>query len=550
MAFVIQMPKLGHTMTEGTVLEWHKHEGDSVKQGESILTVETDKAQVEVESPVDGTLGRQVASQGQVVQVGGAVGVIVDKGEHVPADLSQAQSATPETDGSASAPGEQRPEGSTMTARRAAGGRVLASPRAKRLAAERGIDLSAITGSGPNGLVTEDDVKSASAGAPAGTPSGAAQTSSAPTSEAGPLWPSRREKLTRIQAVGARNLGESWRNVPHFVQMVRVDMSRALAARKALAESGTRLSVGDVILAAAVRALRDNPRVNASYADGEMIVYEHVNLGVAVDTPDGLLVPVVHEAERLDPPALSARVAELAERARVKRLGPADMEGATFTVSNLGAYGVDNGTPVIFAPQSALMFVGAIRDEVLAVNGRPEVRPAMQIAIAYDHRGVDGATASRFTTGVKELLESADFLGAPSVAAAAVPPRRHEVTVESADERLVTQVRYGARVWEMSGEEATDLDPVTGFLGTLGSCLLMSLRVGARVRKVGLGRASLIARANEKGHVKKIEVELKVETDVDDEKLKHLVEVAERGCHIRQVIRDDIEVTVSVSRMS
>lgn len=549
MAFVIQMPKLGHATTEGTVVQWHKREGDRVAQGEPILTVETDKAQVEVESPVDGLLGRMVAAKGQVVPVGGVLGVITAEGEAVPPDLAASIGGE-----AAAAPSKSEPQSAPMppsSARK----RVAASPRAKRLAAERGIDLGAIAGTGPDGLVTEQDVKRALEGA--ARPAAAREAAEAPAAPAeglaaaSPMGPSRREKLTRIQAAGARNLTESWRNLPHFVQMVRVDMSRALAARKSLAAAGTRLSVTDIILAAAVRALRDNPRVNASYSDGEMIIYERVNLGVAVDTPDGLVVPVVHGADLLAPPALSAQVAALAEKARTRRLRPEDLEGATFTVSNLGAYGVDNGTPVIFAPQAALMFVGAIRDEVLAVDGRPEVRPAMHIAVAYDHRGIDGATASRFTTGVRQLLESADFLGAAqaSTASNAPPMRRREVTVESVGESLVAEVRHGNRLWQLSGEDSASLDPVTSFLGALGGCLLMSLRVGARVRKLNVGRSRLVARANEKGHISDIEVTLEVETDIDDEKLRHLLEVAERGCHIRRMISDDIRVTLRALRL-
>lgn len=536
MAFVIQMPKLGHTTTEGTVIQWHKREGEKINEGEPVLTVETDKAQVEVEAPTAGVLARLIVGEGQVAPVGAALGVITAEGEAVPADIAPAPAAQP-------APQPAAPKAAPAAAPKRAG-RVIASPRAKRLAAERGIDLNAIAGTGPDGMVTEDDVKNAgatSAPAPAATPMAAA-------AETGEIAPSHVEKLTRIQAAGARNLAASWHNVPHFVQMVRVDMSRALSARKALNEKGSRFSVTDLILAATVKALRENPRVNASYRDGEMIVYDRVNLGVAVDTPEGLVVPVVHGADSLDLAGLSARVVELAERARNKQLRPADMEAATFTVSNLGAYGVENGTPVIFAPQAALMFVGAIRDEVLAVDGRPEVRPAMHIAVAYDHRGIDGATASRFTTGVKALLEAPDFLGAAAPSAAA-PVRPREVTVESLGDTLRTGVQAGASSWQLSGEDASAPDPVTSFLGALGSCLLMSLRVGARVRKFSLGHASAVARANGKGHVKQIEVELKLETSEDDDKLHRLVEVAERGCHIRQLIRDDVEFSLKVERI-
>src|SRR5579885_3198642 len=318
MPFVIQMPKLGHAMTEGTVLRWHKRAGDKVAQGDPVLTVETDKAEVEVEAPAEGVIARLAAAEGDVVQVGGELAVIALKGESIPADEPKAKSA--------------------------------AVPQSAALAA------------------------------------------------------ARREKLTRIQAVGARNLTQSWQQIPHFVQMVRVDMSQAMQRRRSLNAGGAKITVTDLILAAVVRALGENPRVNASYSDGEMLIYDRINLGIAVDTPDGLVVPVIHDAQSMDLQAISARASELAGKAREKKLMPRDLEGATFTVSNLGAYGVENGTPVIFAPQAALMFVGAIRDEVLAVEGKPEIRPAMQIAIAYDHRGIDGATASRFTTRVKQLL--------------------------------------------------------------------------------------------------------------------------------------------------
>ncbi len=536
MAFVIQMPKLGHTMTEGTVIQWHKRPGDKIREGESILTVETDKAQVEVEAPTAGVFAKLIATEGLVVPVGGALGVITAEGEAVPAEFDGGASPAATTSTNVSTAKIE-----TASPQRIASKRVIASPRAKRLAAERGIDLANVAGTGADGMVTEDDVKRASE-------QPAAPIAAAPAANASAaLTPSRREKLTRIQAVGARNLTASWNAIPHFVQMVRVDMSRAIAARLSINDRGARIGITDLILAATVQALKDNPRINANYENGEMLIFDQVNLGVAVDTPEGLIVPVIHDADRLELPALGARVAEVAERARNRRLRPTDLEGATFTVSNLGAYGVENGTPVIFAPQVALMFVGAIRDEVLAIDGRPEVRPAMHIAIAYDHRGIDGAAASHFTTKVKALLEAADFAGvAKAVEATAARPR--EVVVEAIDDSLRTRITNGSMAWSSSAEDESAPDPVTTFLGALGSCLLMSLRVGARVRKLNVGRASVVARANAKGHVKEIEVELKVESSENEDKLHRLVEVAERGCHIRQLVRDDIPVNLKVSR--
>jgi pyruvate/2-oxoglutarate dehydrogenase complex dihydrolipoamide acyltransferase (E2) component/uncharacterized OsmC-like protein len=540
MAFVIQMPKLGHTMTEGTVIQWHKRPGEKIREGESILTVETDKAQVEVEAPTAGVFARLIAAEGLVVPVGGPLGVITAEGEAVPAEFDGVANAVAATPGHSQASRAEFAMPQPKPSKR-----VIASPRAKRLAAERGVDLAIIKGTGADGMVTEDDVKRAAeqgASAPGGAPLAVAASVGD-----GALTPSRREKLTRIQAAGARNLTASWNAIPHFVQMLRVDMSRAMAARKSLNDGGAKVGITDLILAATVQALKENPRINANYDNGEMLIFDGVNLGVAVDTPEGLIVPVIHDADRLDLPALSARVTELAERARNRQLRPTDLEGATFTVSNLGAYGVENGTPVIFAPQVALMFVGAIRDEVMAVDGRAEIRPAMHISIAYDHRGIDGATASRFTTKVKAILEAADFGGTGKTAETA-PVRPREVIVDAIGDTLRTRVTHGSMVWNSSAEDASGPDPVTTFLGALGSCLLMSLRVGARVRKLNVGRSSVVARSNEKGHVKEIEVELKVETTEDDDKLHRLIEVAERGCHIRQLIKNDVPVTLKVIR--
>jgi pyruvate dehydrogenase E2 component (dihydrolipoamide acetyltransferase) len=530
MPLVIQMPKLGHAMTEGTVLQWHKRAGDTVTRGDLVLTVETDKAEVEVEAPASGVLARLSAAQGEVVQVGGELAVIAINGESIP-------TATAPTPAAASSTVAAPPAQVRAAAAAARETRVTASPRAKRIAAEAGVDLGRISGSGPDGMITEDDVRRAAA-APVGGPQ-------AP----GELTPVRREKLTRIQAVGAKNLTQSWQQVPHFVQMVRVDMSRALEKRRALSAGGAKTTITDLILGAVVQALRENPRVNASYRDGEMLIYDRINLGIAVDTPNGLVVPVIHDAQALDLAAISTRAAELAAKARDKKLLPQDLEECTFTVSNLGAYGIENGTPVIFAPQAALMFVGAIRDEVLAIDGKPEVRPAMQIAIAYDHRGIDGASAARFTTRVKELLEDG-AQAARGEPAQPAPYRKHDVTLSGRGDDLKVEANYGPFRWSLDGDDVAGPDPVSAFLGALGGCLLMSLRVAARVRKASLGRASAHVQANEKGHVKEIQVQLEVESSLDDAQLHHLVEVAERGCHIRALVNPEIGLQLTVRRHS
>jgi pyruvate/2-oxoglutarate dehydrogenase complex dihydrolipoamide acyltransferase (E2) component/uncharacterized OsmC-like protein len=533
MATAIQMPKLGHTMTEGKVIRWHKLPGESVREGEAILTIETDKTEVEIEAPVTGLMGAHAAREGDTVAVGGMLVTLLAPGETPAATNAAASTSTAQTSPRAQAPAAE-----------GAARRTLASPRARRLAGEHGIDLARIVGHGTDGAVTEDDVRAA---LPAAGPAGQA-TGASTLPIVAVLAPARREKLTRIQQVGARNLVASWQNVPHFVQMVRVDMSRALAARKALNVAGGDLSVTDLLLFVTVRALTENPRINAAFADGEMLIYDRVNLGIAVDTPEGLVVPVLHDAHLMALSDLSDRVAQLAQKARAKKLVPSELEGATFTVSNLGAFGVESGTPVIFAPQAALMFAGAVHDEVLAIEGRPEVRPAIELAIAYDHRGIDGAMAARFTVRIKQLLETAEFPGVPATATVRAFAKR-EVSVESDGEGLRTRVRHGSIEWTNSAEADEGPDPVTTFMGSLCSCLLMSLRVAARVRKFDLAAASLSGRCTETGHVKTIDLELRIATSEPEDKLKRLLEVAERGCHIRELLRTDLPVTLNIVRI-
>jgi pyruvate dehydrogenase E2 component (dihydrolipoamide acetyltransferase) len=557
MPTVIQMPKLGHAMTEGTVVRWHKKPGQTVSQGDIVLTVETDKAEVDVEAPDSGIIADNVPAEGAVIPVGGVLATILQPGEAAPVDGNR---STP----NASADADKPETPSAVDEKRAAEkrpSRILASPRAKRLAADHGIDLGNLVGRGEAGTITEDDVRQAieQSSREAMERSSRSTGHQHPGVAANkPGSSARGEKLTRIQAAGARNVAASWKEIPHFVQMLGIDMSRTLAARRHLNTAGAKYSVTDLILFATAQALKANPRVNASFGGDEILIHEHVNLGVAVDTSEGLIVPVIHDAGSLDLATLSARLADIAGRARLKKLAMADLEGGTFTVSNLGAYGIETGTPVIIAPQAAIMFTGVIKDEVIAVSGQPVVRPVMQIAIAYDHRVLDGATASRFTTAVRDLLEKGNFGPSPGPNLdephSDEPSELRSVHVESHDSEWRTSVRSGATSWSLSAqdqspEDQSAPDPVTAFLGALGSCLLMSLRVAARARHIELGAATALIRSNPKGHVKEINVELKVACNENDDKLTRLVEVAERGCHIKALIRDEIKVNLNVARI-
>ena len=382
------MPALGMAQDTGKLLRWLKAEGDQVLKGEALMEIETDKVTVEVESPADGTLAALGASEGEDVPVGNRVALILAPNESAPDDVEAPEPAKAEAPVRvAVAPGADRPAEPPARPRR-----PLASPKARRLAAARGVDVAALRGTGPNGAVVAADVEAAANGAPAAVP----EPAPAGDLSVGPVW----------QRMAAR-IADSWREAPHFFLSRDVDAGRLESWRSAVrARPGyERVTHTDLLVRVAAESLARHPRVNASWRAGSIVPGEGVNVGIAVATPDALVVPVVHGADRLTLRELAERRAALVEAARAGSLRPEDVTGGTFTISNLGMYGVDAFLAVLNPPQAAILAVGRIADRVVPVDGEPGVRPFLTLSVSFDHRVVDGARGAEFLDTLASLLE-------------------------------------------------------------------------------------------------------------------------------------------------
>jgi len=378
---VVTLPRLGVTMTSATVVSWEKKEGDAVQQGELLLVIESEKATIELESPYTGVLRKILVEEEDEAQVGDPLAVITAAGEEFDLDRFlrewEAEKAAAPTPSAPPAARMETVHGQTLPGTAA----VQASPRVRRLAEELGIDLAAVAGTGPGGVVTEKDVRAAASG---------------PRIKA-------KAKLNQLQRSMASRMLSSWQNIPQFTQMVTANAENLLKAK----EKMEGISVNDLAVKAVAAAAAKNPEVNSSFQDGTVIIYEDVNVSVAMATEQGLVVPVVRNADRKTVSEIALDIKGLQERAAENRLTSEDLSGGTITVSNLGYYGVETGTPIINPPQSCMVFIGSIRNAAVAVNDALlTVAPVLELSIAYDHRFIDGMTASRFTTGLKDELEN------------------------------------------------------------------------------------------------------------------------------------------------
>jgi pyruvate dehydrogenase E2 component (dihydrolipoamide acetyltransferase) len=391
MATDVIMPALGMAQETGKILRWLKTDGEAVSKGEPLMEIETDKVTVEVEAPADGTLALR-AAEGDEVGVGKAVAVIVGAGEPVPKAASVGAQAAPS--GDAQPVQDIEPETVPTTQRRSAR-RQLASPKARRLAQEHGVELAAVAGSGPHGAVVAADVEALGV-------NGAIADAPPPGLEAGEELP-----LGAVWTRMAERMSESWRTVPHFFLLRQVEATRLLAWRESLRSRAGYEGVThtDLLVKLCAAALSEHPRVNASWRDGKVLASAGVHIGIAVALEDGLVVPVVHDANDLDLQELAARRKELVEAARSGRLRPEDVSGGTFTISNLGMYGVDAFAAIVNPPQAAILAVGRIVDRVIPVAGGPEVRPTLALCLSFDHRVVDGARGARFLDTLAGLME-------------------------------------------------------------------------------------------------------------------------------------------------
>ena len=392
MADVI-MPKMGDAMTEGKVLKWRKKVGESVKAGEPIAEIETDKVNVDIEAEESGALLDIVVPEGQSALVGARIAVIGAPGTRVerPPAAPAARPAQP-------APARTPAPAATPPA--AAAGRVKASPLAKRMAEEQGLDLARVPGTGPDGRITKEDVEPSLA---APSPAGPARAV-----DGGPE--STDETPSRMRATIARRMVESKQQVPHFYITTEVAMDEALRARQQVNTSlgeGVRVTVNDFIVRAVALALRSFPNLNSAYADGKIRRFRRINIALAIALPDGLIAPVLRDCDRKPLLQISEEAKGLAERARSGHLRPEDYEGGTFTISNLGMFDfVESFIAIVNPPHAGILAVGAAQPRAVVRNGQLGMATTMKVTISADHRVTDGAEAAQFLGEIKRALEN------------------------------------------------------------------------------------------------------------------------------------------------
>ena len=400
MAEIVRMPKLSDTMTEGVVAKWHKKIGDKVKSGDLLADIETDKATMEFESFVEGVLLHMGVPEGGTAPVDGILAVLGKEGEDISALLTSSTSPAPEVITEKIKDNEQLTASVSVPAvsvDSASGARILASPLAKSVAKEKGINLNEIKGTGEGGRIIKRDVEHF-------TP---ARPSSAISPAAHGIESFEEVPLSQMRKTIARRLAESKFSAPHFYLTMDIDMDNAIQARKSIQDFGqAKVSFNDLVIKAAALALKKHPKVNASWLGDRIRYNHHVHIGVAVAIEDGLVVPVLKFADTIALPVINEQVRQFAQKARDKKILPSDMEGNTFTISNLGMYGIEQFTAIINPPDSCIMAVGAIRQEPVVKNGVVVAGNRMKVTLSCDHRSVDGATGSEFLLTFRQLLEN------------------------------------------------------------------------------------------------------------------------------------------------
>ncbi len=394
MATEVILPRLGQGMESGTIVRWLKSEGEPVEKGEPLFELDTDKVTQEVEAEAAGVLLKIAVAEGEV-PVGQTVAFIGSEGEDVP-EVAAAAPPREEEKPSEPEPVQEAPQREAAASGNGSGGRLKASPLARRLARERGIDLRSVRGTGPEGRIVAEDVERAEAGAPP-APAAAAPL---PTGEV------ERVPLTSIRKTIARRLTEAWQ-IPVFQLQASADMTRvnALVARLRERDPDVRVTVTDVLTKVCAQALMRHREVNAEFTEDAILLHPTANVGLAVAAPHGLVVPVVRSAERLSLTEIAGVRSDLVGRARDAKLRSEDIEGGTFTISNLGMYSVESFTAVLNPPQAAIVAVGATEERVVPFGGETTVRPMVTFTGTFDHRAVDGAPAAAFLQTLKESLE-------------------------------------------------------------------------------------------------------------------------------------------------
>lgn len=427
MATDVILPVLGMAQDSGKIVEWLKAEGQHVTAGEPLVVVETDKAAVDLEAPATGILARVTAKAGDEVPVAHVIAVILTPEEAEAAGGSAADRAPEPAAGAAAA----RPAATVQPARTVASStaapvptttaapnygangtnaRRLASPKARRIAAEHGVNLATLRGTGPGGVVVAADVLAAEIAAPVHAPprdeASAPAASAAPAVAVAPAPVAAGSAMSTIWRLMAERTTQSWTTVPHFFLARDVVAEGLIAWRdRAQQQASEKLTYTDLLVKIVAEALRRHPRLNAAWHDGTIASNDEINVGLAVAVEDGLVVPVIHQADDLTLNGVAKRRADLVSRAQTGKLRPRDLQDGTFTISNLGMYGIDAFNAIINAPQAAILAVGRVTDRVVPVSGQPAVRPMMTLSLSCDHRVVDGARGAEFLSTVAALIE-------------------------------------------------------------------------------------------------------------------------------------------------
>lgn len=413
MAEIITMPRLSDTMTEGVVAQWLKKVGDKISEGDILAEIETDKATMEFESFSEGTLLYIGLKDGESAPVDSLLAIIGEEGEDIDAIIKEFKATEP---GGSAAPekakAQEAPKAAEITepvkvtetaqspVTTNASGRVIASPLAKKIASEKGINLNTVSGTGEGGRIVKSDVENYVPAAISAVASVSAPIVSGTESF-------EETSNSQMRKTIARRLAESKFTAPHYYLMLEINMDNAIESRKLINElPDTKVSFNDIVVKASAMALRKHPKVNSQWFDDRTRINHHVNVGVAVAVEDGLVVPVIRFTDQKSMTQIGAEVKDMAGRAKSKKLTPAEMDGSTFTVSNLGMFGISEFTSIINQPNSAILSVGAIIQKPVVKNGQIVVGNTMKVTLACDHRTVDGATGAAFLQTLKQFIEN------------------------------------------------------------------------------------------------------------------------------------------------
>ena len=402
MAEVVTMPRLSDTMEEGTVAKWHKKVGDKVSEGDLLAEIETDKATMDFESFQEGTLLHIGIEEGATAAVDSILAILGDEGEDISAILeggapaANGEGKKPEESAEAKAE-EAKVEEAKPSAATTDGGRIKASPLAKKMAADKGIDLATVKGTGEGGRIVKQDIDGY-------------KPSAAPAKVSAPVGASESYEdipVTQMRKTIAKRLAESKFTAPHFYLTLDIDMDAAIAARQSInAIAETKISFNDLVIKAVAASLKKHPAVNSSWLGDKIRINHHVHVGVAVAVEDGLLVPVIRHADQKGLSTINAEVKDLAGKAKDKKLQPSDWEGNTFTISNLGMFGIEEFTAIVNPPDSCILAIGGIKQVPVVKNGAVVPGNVMKVTLSCDHRVVDGATGAAFLQTFKNLLEN------------------------------------------------------------------------------------------------------------------------------------------------